>query len=295
MKKLILSFGLLFCFSACLLASDGEVSDFNALQSTSTPVATPPLPLYRRQKPEIEFEVSDYSYKELVQKTPLRPNGQFMKFTGVMYGFSRENFNRGYLRDPFFTDSQIRFMFGFLDYDGCKKKDPKYDDYSIPYKEKWCPSFYLDTRKLVHYPIQVLDTHLELYPFSGLGYRLLWTYMGLRFSNYFYIPVGVTCKCQCKEGLSFDIRGEFDWMPLGLQLTGVIIPNIQLNGYGLGLSGKISKKIGNVEFSAGPFFRYWNIPKSNTFKLKIGEDKHMLLYEPKNYTQELGIKLGVSF
>ncbi|GHT57036.1 hypothetical protein AGMMS50233_10030 [Endomicrobiia bacterium] len=295
MKKLILSFGLLFCFSVYLLAGSGEVSDFNALQSTSTPVA-PPLstPLYRRQKPEIGFEVSDYSYKELGQKTPLRPSGQLMKFTGVMYGFSRENFNRGYLRDPFFTDSQIRFMFGFLDYDGWKKKDLKDNDYHIPHKEKWCPSFYLDTRKLVHYPIQVPNTHIELYPFSGLGYRLLWTYLGFRFSNYLYIPVGVTYKCQCKEGLSFDIRGEFDWMPLGLQLTGGIIPNIQLNGYGLGLSGKISKKIGNVEFFAGPFFRYWNIPKSKTFKFKIGEDEY-IFHEPKNYTQELGIKLGVSF
>lgn len=42
MKKLILGFGLLFCFSAYLLAGSGEASDFNALQSTSTPVAPPP-------------------------------------------------------------------------------------------------------------------------------------------------------------------------------------------------------------------------------------------------------------
>ncbi|GHT33369.1 hypothetical protein AGMMS49592_1810 [Endomicrobiia bacterium] len=132
--------------------------------------------------------------------------------------------------------------------------------------------------------------------------------MGFRFSNYLYIPVGVTCKCQCKDGLSFDIRGEFDWMPLGLQLSYIIddndaaqlAPNIQLNGYGLGLSGKISKKIGNVEFSAGPFFRYWNIPVSDTFKYKGkfkigGKVRDMACYEPKNYTREVGIKLRVSF
>ncbi|GHT45469.1 hypothetical protein AGMMS49936_02750 [Endomicrobiia bacterium] len=97
-------------------------------------------------------------------------------------------------------------------------------------------------------------------------------------------------------------------MPLGVQLSGAInaddtaihVPNIQQNGYGLGLSGKISKKIGNVEFSAGPFFRYWNIPDSNTYeykgKIKVGgKVRDMLEVEPKNYTGEVGIKLRVSF
>ncbi|GHT33373.1 hypothetical protein AGMMS49592_1820 [Endomicrobiia bacterium] len=170
-KKLILSFGLLFCFSAYLLAGSGEVSDFNALRSTSTPVAPPPVPLYRRQKPEIEFEVSNYLYKELIQKTPQGPDEQFVKLTGVKYGVSKENINRGYLRDPFFTDRQIRFMVGLLDYDGGLYVEE--DDGSlttIPYKKKkGCLSLYLDTRKLVYYPIQVPNTHLELYPFSGLG------------------------------------------------------------------------------------------------------------------------------
>ncbi|GHT36358.1 hypothetical protein AGMMS49593_00950 [Endomicrobiia bacterium] len=240
--------------------------------------------MYRRQKPEIEFEVSDYLYKETGPKTPLRPSGQIMKFTGAMYGFSKENINRKYLRDPFFTDWQIRFMFGLIDYDGWKRKDPRDDDYSIPYKEKASPVFCFGIRKLIYYPIQVLDTHLELYPFSGLGYRMLFTGFGLRLSNYLYIPVGVTCKCQCKDELSFDIRGEFDLMPLGLQFG--VAPaacttspytvtdftfarSIQRNGYGLGLSGKISKKIGNVEFSAGPFLGigiYLNLIHLNTLR-----------------------------
>ncbi|GHT54776.1 hypothetical protein AGMMS50233_03620 [Endomicrobiia bacterium] len=67
-------------------------------------------------------------------------------------------------------------------------------------------------------------------------------------------------KHQCKNGLSFDICGEVDWMFLGLQISTIPITtpvislrNIQNNGYGLRLSGKVSKKFENVEFFAGPF------------------------------------------
>ncbi|GHT45466.1 hypothetical protein AGMMS49936_02740 [Endomicrobiia bacterium] len=160
MKKLILSFGLLFCFSACLLAGSVEVSDFNALQSASTP-----------KEPEIEFEVSNYLYRELIQKTPQGPDEQFMKLTGVKYGVSKENINREHLRDPFFTGTQIRFMVGLLDYDGGLYVDEDNGDStsitSIPYKNKGRLSLYLDARELIYYPIQVLDTTLSCIPFLG--------------------------------------------------------------------------------------------------------------------------------
>lgn len=108
-----------------------------------------------------------------------------------------------------------------------------------------------------------------------------------------------------KEGLSFDICGEVDWMFFGLQLTGGVsddvIINKQTNGYGLRLSGKVSKKVNNIKFFVGPFIRYWNIPNSDKV-FRDGKDKDGKIvkngishYEPKNYTVEAGIKFGVSF
>ncbi|GHT41745.1 hypothetical protein AGMMS49921_05440 [Endomicrobiia bacterium] len=48
------------------------------------------------------------------------------------------------------------------------------------------------------------------------------------------------------------------------------------------------------------FFRYWNIPDSNTYeykgKFKVGgKVRDMAGIESKNYTREVGIKLRVSF
>ncbi|GHT51345.1 hypothetical protein AGMMS49990_05450 [Endomicrobiia bacterium] len=73
--------------------------------------------MYKRQKPEIEFEVSYYSY--------LEPMAWVLN--GIKYGVSIENFNRKCLLDPFFTDSQIRFMVGNVDL------EPFYDDGALPY------------------------------------------------------------------------------------------------------------------------------------------------------------------
>ncbi|GHT51342.1 hypothetical protein AGMMS49990_05440 [Endomicrobiia bacterium] len=168
--------------------------------------------------------------------------------------------------------------------------------------------FYLDIRKLLHYAIQW--PNLELCPFLGFGCRFAYNMGSVggggydRTSNYLYLPAGVTFKRQCKNGLSFDICGEVDWMFLGLQISWLpdkSLRDMQNNGYGVRLSGKVSKKLKNVEFFAGPFCRFWFVPRSSLVVHRERNGNYILkenFCEPnknKNDTLEAGIKLGVSF
>jgi hypothetical protein len=62
---------------------------------------------------------------------------------------------------------------------------------------------------------------------------------------------------------------------------------IQNTGYGLRLSGKVSKKIdAKTSVFIEPFIRYWDIANSDIINGYL---------EPKNNTVEYGAKIGVSF
>ncbi|MDR3256296.1 MAG: hypothetical protein LBT18_01345 [Endomicrobium sp.] len=283
-KKLILSFIFLFALAvhvyAVVEASDGgEVSDFNALT------------LYKRSKFLIGFEVINYLYKE--------PG--LMKLTGTKQGLFIEWVER---KDNWFSALQFRFMTGEVDYDGALMDGTKY-------KYNGHPDHYFECKGLAGFVIPALNDCLEYRPYCGLGYRCLINKRGDdprgydRESQYLYLPMGVNVKYKCKKELTFDICGEFGLLLFGIQksdfkeIIGEIIENKQNKGYGLRLSCKISKVVKKTTFFIGPFIRYWNIDKSDEVPIKIllvnGELVDGKSYEPKNYTLESGVQLGVSF
>jgi hypothetical protein len=277
-KKIILSFVFLFVLgaraSAYLLSDGGEVLDINALQ------------LYRRDNFSTGFEVSNYLYKE--------PE---MKFTGTKYGLYAEYIVRRFLsgsknRNIIFGAYQFRFMAGDADYDGRLMDAAKTKYKCCGIKER-----YFEFRVLKGLVIR--SANLEWHPYTGVGTRVFLCDLGSdpqgydRRSVYIYVPLGVMLKCYCKKGLSFDICGEFDWMGVGLQQSDMrtkTVRNIQSNGYGLRLSGKISKEFKKIVFFVSPFVRYWDIPESDEVKVN-----DLRIYEPKNCTLESGVQLGVFF
>jgi hypothetical protein len=275
--------------SSDLLSDNKEVLSSNALQS------------HELVNISIGHEISGYLYKE--------PG--VMKLNGIKYGFCANIDNIDVREDAsFFFAVQFRYMKGNVGYDGCVQDFGTEKRTSLKYSGG-IPDLYFELRGLLGLTLES-GTCSKWHPFSGIGKRGLFNGLAVkpphgynRYSSYLYLPVGVLFEYYCKEGLSFDICGEFDWMFYGLQLSylkGTTAPplqNEQANGYGLRLSGKVSKKGKNVKFFAGPFVGYWNIPQSNIVSTDLCDKDGKIIWkhftEPKNYTVEAGIKLGISF
>jgi hypothetical protein len=268
-----------------------EVLGSNALQS------------HKRVNISIEPEISSYLYKE--------PG--CMKLNGIKYGL-QANIDIQRSVSSFFA-MQFRFMTGSVDYDGHLMEEDKEEITFIPYKYNGgMLDRYFELRGLWGLALGS-DPRFEWRPFWGAGIRILYNRLSDmplpswlknrnkydRISCYTYIPLGVSFKYYCGEGLSFDICGEADYMPRGVQIMTANIDGVdkvgalpQANGYGLRFSGKISKKLKNknIKLFAGPFIRYWSIPDSTK---AFTEDGKKWQQEPKNHTIESGIKLGISF
>ena len=111
-----------------------------------------------------------------------------------------------------------------------------------------------------------------------------------RESNYFYIPIGYEFDADQQAGWSWEGRIEFDLLFWGVQKSHFSdldpmlsdIEKDQDGGYGYRASIKIQHKSKDVIFAIEPFFRYWDIDKSEIVQGWI---------EPANETTEYGIQL----
>ena len=111
-----------------------------------------------------------------------------------------------------------------------------------------------------------------------------------RESNYLYIPLGYQFDSSHKVGWSFGATAEFDLFLWGRQRThwsdfNPVLPDIdyrQNSGYGYRVSLRFQHKSKDAIFTIEPFFRYWDIDKS---EVELGT------LEPANETLEYGIKL----
>ena len=73
--------------------------------------------------------------------------------------------------------------------------------------------------------------------------------------------------------------------------------NTQDEGYGLRAGLKLEKVFGAVGVFMEPFIRYWRIQDSDVGSKQVSGLPVAVngFYEPKNYTYEYGLKVGVSF
>lgn len=156
-------------------------------------------------------------------------------------------------------------------------------------------------------------------PYIGLGYRYLnndssgkTTTTGHsgyeRESNYIYSPMGIEFTKlfgleESDSKWSIGLIGEYDCFIWGRQISHLSdvnsnfgdIKNTQKKGYGFRASLKIKKQSEKIDFVIEPFFRYWNIKKSEEKNIYYSGSIWGYGWEPKNNTQEIGFNISVLF
>jgi hypothetical protein len=193
-----------------------------------------------------------------------------------------------------FINLQLRFMIGNVDYNG-----GWIDENGIkqPHRLYGLQDYYLDSRFLTGLTIPLKNTDFKLYPYLGIGYRYLYNDMRYndhlygyqRVSQYLYVPLGMNARYRYDKDWAFSFNAEYDLFCSGKQTSaasGYVLNYNQNKGYGLRFSSRAAREVKNVTLFVEPFLRYWHIACSEIV------DKGC---EPKNYTREFGVQLGVQF
>ncbi|MDP1853182.1 MAG: hypothetical protein Q8L26_03105 [Candidatus Omnitrophota bacterium] len=237
---------------------------------------------------DLGVEVSHISYKE----------PDVMKEEGILYGL---NGSYAYRQGVIFK-TDARFSFGQVDYSSPSSGNMDGVD-----------DILLEVREMIGYDLSVLDT-AQLMPYIGFGYRYLnddssgmATSTGAvgyeRESNYFYLPLGIDCIKELKDGWLFGFTLEYDHFLKGVQKSHLSDANLgfadlendQNKGYGCRASFRFKKQSEKIDFLVEPFVRYWNIKKSEEEPVSFAGVIIGRGYEPKNNSTEFGIKIAVKF
>ena len=133
-----------------------------------------------------------------------------------------------------------------------------------------------------------LDT--DLGGFTLLGYN--------KYLHYCYIPVGADLVYQNSPYYTIESNLEYDYLVNGWQVDKLgVLPGYDTiifnprSGNGLRASLRLNLYFKYCTAFVEGFYRYWNIAKSNT--KTDPTDPTVGLNEPKNSTQEFGLRLGV--
>jgi len=207
-----------------------------------------------------------------------------------------------------FIASDNRFAYSWNNYTGSGTKEG-------------VPDYLFDLRALLGRDFDlgeapILETDLEVSPYTGLGYRNLLndlrgrTSIGAlgyrRDSQYLYLPVGVTARIGVGEVGRLAWTVEYDQLVEGWQTNDFkdfAAPegtpgNDQFRGYGF--RGKIDYE--EDDWSIGPYLTYWNINQSEQTVIPLHEtfgpfvlNLIEILSEPHNQTIESGIEARYRF
>lgn len=226
-------------------------------------------------------EVSSIRYKEK----------SFMKETGVMYGIDGE----AAYRDKFFLKGEGRALWGAVDYSS--PVSGSLDDIS--------DSLY-EVRGLAGPRLGIAT------PYTGLGFRFLsddssgeLTSNGdhgyKREANYLYVPFGLELRKNINNW-TFTVNGELDALLQGRQRSYLSeiqgfsdVTNKQNSGFGQKLSLNIVKN-GKVNLGVGVFYNHWDVRSSElAVGAQITPEIPLFIYEPRNDSSEIGVKLFIEF
>jgi hypothetical protein len=146
---------------------------------------------------------------------------------------------------------------------------------------------------------------VALSPFIGLGYRYLYDDLTgysstgavgyRRYSQYLYIPVGLTARFRAGERWMLAPTIEYDVFLGGRQRSQLSdtglgfndVTNDQDHGYGY----RASFMVENGRWAFGPWLQYWKIKDSDVVPIGGG----FLGMEPENWTREYGGELRYRF
>ena len=252
-------------------------------------VSPAPDRLLRRSVYNIGPELYFFKYEE---PGVMEEEGMFY---GVAFGYTYRDWvpdspEQSLSDNKTMVRAEGRFAFGQVDYDGAVQ-DLETGEIS-PLTIENIDDFALEGRLLLGADWLDINTLRTLY--AGIGYRYLNDDPSFhpagyeRESNYYYVPIGYEIDTNLRAGWSWVGRIEFDYLLWGLQRSHIypVLKNRQNSGHGYRASIKLQKKGKNVMFVIEPFFRYWDIDKS---------DVEFGWLEPANETTEYGIQLSWMF
>lgn len=267
-----------------------------------------------RKAHEFEWGIERYSYlyREFID------GAEFVQFKGDYSGLVFSYTFRPMDLDSFaeIIDNlfriELRYAMGRVDYRGSGTwegiKDRMYEIRGIAGHELY------------------IDPSLRIMPYVGLGYRYLnngfeeiparvidgQPYFSAynRESKYFYIPVGVDLYQQLASGWGIGGNLEYDfWISgehvshfedmenmLGVSPGWDPMYNKQDKGFGVRGSLRIDKAFPKMKLGVEPYYRYWKVQDSEIKDVTIGGVPiPTSLFEPQNTTQEIGLKVGLTF
>jgi hypothetical protein len=149
------------------------------------------------------------------------------------------------------------------------------------------------------------EGNFSLSPYAGLGMRFLYNDGGgqdsngvngyRRYSQYLYLPMGVTPRIRLDHDSRLTLNAEYDQLLYGWQVSSLgdsapnsgDLVNNQYDGYGMRASAMYEQ----AAWSIGPFFNYWNINQSNSGCTHYATSFIICGVEPHNQTTEYGLQV----
>jgi len=235
--------------------------------------------LYDSQKHTFEVgpEISYMKYSE----------PDVMEQKGVMYGVAASYIYRDSAESTMLRlDGRVGW--GQMDYDG-QLMD------GTPYSSAGDDEFTYEVRGLAGWDFA--NETARATPYVGFGYRFLEDDSSddpagyKRQSNYLYVPLGLEFLFPSKGVWSLGAMMEFDILLWGTQDSDIggaygNVSNNQHDGTGMKASVRLQKKGNKADTVIEPFVRLWTINDS---------EESEGLYEPKNRSVEVGLRLSWKF
>jgi hypothetical protein len=153
-------------------------------------------------------------------------------------------------------------------------------------------------------------------PFIGLGSRVLEDKSGGEVSedgllgydreiSYAYVPIGLASRHPLGGGKALTLSAQYNWVVGGEAKShfsdlDAEVPDVKLDlndGHGFEASAMLDLPVGSHAVRFGPFVRHWSLDRSDKLVLTDPEfpGEELQLFEPKNRTTELGIRLAFAF
>lgn len=153
-------------------------------------------------------------------------------------------------------------------------------------------------------------------PFVGLASRILKDRSGGREAQdgaqgydreiaYSYVPAGVAARVALPGRNALTFSGQYNWVVGGYAKSEFSkldpeLPDVKVDlagGHGFEASAALELPLGRRALSFGPFVRHWNVDASERFRIENPDDpsEAIELFEPRNRTTELGVRVSFRF
>jgi hypothetical protein len=253
---------------------------------------------------EAGVEAFDYSYRETQDgETVVRDDGRFV---GIRLGYV-ETLGKGW-----FVRAELSGAAGSADYrSGGSILEPGEGETRLDGVSQGIGHFELHVGRDF-----MLSETTSLTPFAGFATRVLSDRSGGEESEdgllgydrelvYSYVPIGLALRHGFGGGAGLTLSARYN-IVVGGEATSRFsdldpeLPDVEVGlngGSGFELSAIADIPVGSNAIRFGPFLRRWSIGQSDSFIITNPDDpsEGIELFEPKNRSTEIGLRLSFSF